>query len=107
MTTTLEKSNPSSKDILDRYNSDIESDDSVSEAADTSTTDGGYVEVSESHDEVKEIEKEAQEDRKKVRCWRLGAMVALLMTAFAVTYASYRFLAAEETQTFEQAVSAL
>jgi hypothetical protein len=97
-------------EMLKRYYSDDENDPDASESgsesgADTVTTDAGYAEVSEGRDEVKEIERDAMKDRMRVRCWRIGAFVALCLTAIAVTFASYRLLEDAETKNFETAVS--
>ncbi|CAB9501451.1 Receptor-type guanylate cyclase gcy [Seminavis robusta] len=57
----------------------------------------------EERDEVKEVLKMSEKDTRRVQLWRLAATFALLLTAFAVTYTTYRFLKREETNNFETA----
>jgi hypothetical protein len=59
----------------------------------------------EERDEVKEVQKITQKDTNKVNLWRLATTVALLMTAFVVTFTTYKYLKAEETSNFKVAVS--
>ncbi|CAB9524809.1 Receptor-type guanylate cyclase gcy [Seminavis robusta] len=90
-------------------------DKSIMTASGISTiaTGDSYYDVSDSsmdmstlfpvRDEVKEIEKSSQVDTANVRLWRLATTGALLLTAFLVTYATYRFLKNEERNNFETA----
>jgi hypothetical protein len=58
----------------------------------------------EERDEVKEVYKLSAKDTLRVQIWRLAATSVLLLTATAVTYATYRFLKEAEKKSFETAV---
>ena len=73
----------------------------------SSTTTEDFHSSEEQRDEVKEILKMTQKDTKRVIFWRFACTAALAVTAFAVTFTTYRFLKAEEKKNFETAVSAL
>ena len=55
-------------------------------------------------DEVKEIRKIASKDTKRIRLWRYVITVVLLLTAFAITFATYSLLKQQENENFETAV---
>ena len=55
-------------------------------------------------DEVKEIRKIASKDTKRMRLWRYVITVVLLLTAFAITFATYSLLKQQENENFETAV---
>lgn len=62
-----------------------------------------YYEESGGRDEIKEVEKSSRKDTASVRFWRAATTLVLLMTAFAVTFTTYKMLKAEEWETFETA----
>jgi hypothetical protein len=55
-------------------------------------------------DEVKEVRKLSSKDTTRIRCWRLVVTVVLLLTAFAVTFTTYRLLQQQEHENFVTAV---
>jgi hypothetical protein len=55
-------------------------------------------------DELKEVRKMSSKDTFRVRMWRYVVTVVLMMTAFAVTFATYTFLQNQEVENFETAV---
>jgi len=86
---------------------DAEDDSSVySESFDKndSTTCEDKFSETEERDEVKEILKLTQKETRRVQIWRCAATGMLLLTAFAVTFTTYRFLKDEEKNNFETAV---
>ena len=58
----------------------------------------------EEKDEMKEVMRMAQDDTNRVNRWRIMATLVLLITAFCVTYTTYRLLKIEEHNNFETAV---
>ncbi|CAB9517727.1 Receptor-type guanylate cyclase gcy [Seminavis robusta] len=69
----------------------------------TGSSDDSYRYSEDQRDEIKEVEKMAQADTKRVARWRLAATFVLLLTAFSVTFTSYTFLKQEEKNNFETA----
>lgn len=61
----------------------------------------------EERDEVEEVLKMSRKDTVKVQLSRFAATFALLLTALAVTFTTYKFLKKEETDNFVNAVSIL
>lgn len=61
----------------------------------------------EERDEVLEVKKMSQAETRRVQLWRLATTLVLLLTAFAVTFTTYRFLKNDEKESFETAVSFL
>jgi hypothetical protein len=59
----------------------------------------------EEMDEIREVKRMAQEDTNRVNRWRITVTVVLLITAFCVTYTTYRLLKKDEKDNFETAVS--
>jgi hypothetical protein len=55
-------------------------------------------------DEVKEVRKLSSKDTTRIRCWRLVVTVVLLLTAFAVTFRTYKLLQQQEHENFVTAV---
>ncbi|CAB9519351.1 Guanylate cyclase [Seminavis robusta] len=55
----------------------------------------------EEKDEVKEVIKMSQTDTNRVKIWRMMAVGVLLITAFCVTFTTWRLLKNEETNNFE------
>lgn len=75
---------------------------------DESFTDSGQLEsTAEERDEKKEIHKMSAKDTFRVQLWRGAVTVVLLITALAVTLTTYKFLKAEEKNSFEVAVRLL
>lgn len=71
----------------------------------SSTTEPNPSNTEETRDEVKEVKDLAKKDTQRIRMWRFIVTGALVATSTAVTVSTYRFLANEETQKFETAVS--
>ena len=59
----------------------------------------------ESRDEKAEVYKMSAKDTFRVKLWRAAVTVVLLLTALAVTLTTYKFLKADETDSFKTAVS--
>jgi len=59
----------------------------------------------EERDEVKEVMKMSQKDTRRVIFWRFVVTFMLLLTALAVTGTTYKFLADEQGEDMEAAVS--
>ena len=55
-------------------------------------------------DEVKEIRKIASKDTIRIQVWRYVITAVLLLTAFAITYATFTLLKQQENENFETAV---
>lgn len=81
----------------------INSEQSYSAGADTDSYDEEEEEVD--RDEVEEIRKMSSKDTSRILFSRIVVTLVLLVTAFAVTFATYTFLAKQETENFEIAVS--
>lgn len=60
---------------------------------------------SDEHDEVQEVHKTTQGEKRRVHVWRAIATLVLLMTAVAVTLTMHKLLKDEEHSNFETAVS--
>ena len=58
-------------------------------------------------DEVKEVRKIASRDTTRIRVWRFVITLVLLLTAFAITFATFTLLKQQENENFETAVSVL
>ena len=61
--------------------------------------------VESERDEVKEVRRVAQRETFNVKVWRFAMSGALLMTAMAVTFTTYKFLKNDQYEAFETAVS--
>jgi hypothetical protein len=71
-----------------------------------SSDDESYDENDEvDRDEVKEVRKLSSKDTTRIRFWRFVVTVVLLLTAFAITFATYTFLEQQEYENFVTAVS--
>jgi glycerol uptake facilitator-like aquaporin len=81
---------------------DENADRSYSANSDEESYDDGNEEVD--RDEVKEVRKVSSKDTTRIRFWRFVVTVVLLLTAFAVTVATYTFLAQQELENFVTAV---
>ena len=58
-------------------------------------------------DEVKEVRKIASKDTTRIRVWRYVITLVLLLTAFAITFATFTLLKQQENENFETAVRVL
>ena len=58
-------------------------------------------------DEVNEVRKIASKDTTRIRVWRFVITLVLLLTAFAITFATYSLLKQQENENFETAVRVL
>ena len=56
-------------------------------------------------DEVVEVRKMSSKDTKRLRLWRLVVTSVLLLTAFVITFTTYRLLEQQEDSNFQTAVS--
>ena len=56
-------------------------------------------------DEVEEVRRMSSKDTSRILFWRVMVTMVLLLTAFAVTFTTYTFLAKQEKENFEIAVS--
>ena len=82
---------------------DLVADDGFHEE---SVTDSGLLDsTTEERDEKKEVYKMSAKDTFRVKLWRGAVTIVLLITALAVTLSTYKFLKAEEKESFEVAVS--
>ena len=83
-------------------NNSIDSEQSYSAGADEESYDE---EEENNRDEVEEVRKMSSKDTSRIFFSRVVVTLVLLLTAFAVTFATYTFLAKQETENFEIAVS--
>ena len=58
-------------------------------------------------DEVKEVRKIASKDTTRIRVWRYVITLVLLLTAFAITFATFTLLKQQENENFETAVRSI
>ena len=58
-------------------------------------------------DEVKEVRKIASRDTTRIRVWRFVITLVLLLTAFAITFATFTLLKQQENENFETAVRSI
>jgi heme/copper-type cytochrome/quinol oxidase subunit 3 len=80
-------------------------DDCVEKSYSGNSDDESYCEKEEvDRDEVKEVRKMSSKDTTRIRFWRYVVTVVLLLTAFAVTFATYTFLEQQEYENFVTAV---
>ena len=82
----------------------VDCDDDVSFSS-TDDEESRSVSTSSSKREKQEVYKMSAKDTFRVQLWRVAVTVVLLLTAFAVTYTTYRLLKQEEQSNFEVAVS--
>jgi hypothetical protein len=81
-------------------------DDNSNRSYSASSDDESYDENDEvDRDEVKEVRKLSSKDTTRIHFWRFVVTVVLLLTAFAVTFATYTFLEQQEYENFVTAVS--
>jgi hypothetical protein len=55
-------------------------------------------------DEVNEVRKMSSKDTSRIFIWRVVVTLVLMLTAFAVTFATYTFLQRQEHENFKTAV---
>lgn len=79
-----------------------EIDDSLCRSS-TNGNSGGPNE--ESRDEVREVQRMAAKETKRIGLWRLAMVASLLVTGTVVTLKTYRFLNEEQENNFNTAVS--
>ena len=82
----------------------IDDDDDELVGDGTTTTSSHHSPVGR-RDEVVEVRKMASKDTKRLRLWRLVVTSVLLLTAFAITFTTYRLLEQQEDSNFQTAVS--
>ena len=100
---TMKTAKDASVDDAKDFESDVESVSS-SNSTDMGSSDFGNSSRN-SRDEKKEVYKMSAKDTFRVQLWRAAVTLVLLLTAFAVTWTTYRLLKDEEESNFEVAVS--
>jgi hypothetical protein len=71
----------------------------------TETTSGNNVGGSEDQDEIEEMRKLSHKDTQRILLWRYVVTAVLAVTAFTVTFTTYRILVNEQHESFETGVS--
>lgn len=85
-------------------NNSVDSDQSYSSGVEEDS----YVEEEENdRNEVEEVRKMSSKDMTRIIFSRVMVTMVLLLTAFAVTFATYTFLAKQETENLEVAVRSI
>ena len=83
---------------------DDNDDEKEEEEIDGTTTE---TETIQRRDEVHEVRKMSSKDTKRLHFWRIVVTSVILLTAFAVTFTTYRLLKQQEDENFKTAVCCL
>jgi cobalamin biosynthesis Mg chelatase CobN len=92
------------EEVSSRHSNSLSHDDETS--VDSSGA-GDASKVAAPRDEVKEVQKLAQQETRNVRVWRLIVVAMILATGALVSTFTYRFLHDEEEGNYVDAVSIL
>ena len=83
----------------------ISDDKSVDAQSIASELESDRFQATEERDEVKEVEQLAATETSRIQRWRLTLTLALVATAVAVTWTTYRISKNEQDEQYFQAVS--
>ena len=78
-----------------------EEEDEEEEGIDATTTESEHT---HRRDEVGEVRKMSSKDTRRLRLWRIVVTSVILLTAFAVTFTTYKLLKQQEDENFKTAV---
>ena len=79
-------------------------DDDGEIKADATTTTSSHHSPIGRRDEVVEVRKMSSKDTKRLRLWRIVVTSVLLLTAFVITFTTYKLLKQQEDSNFQTAV---